>query len=78
MITHRCKELLEYNKKAHIPVAIRYEKWFKNFNINGDYSSWILSNLEWNNEDWDIKYMTNCCRIEYCCFCGKKLKNESE
>ena len=78
MITHRCKELLEYNKKAHIPVAIRYEKWFKNFNINGDYSSWILSNLEWNNEDWDIKYMTNCCRIEYCPFCGEKLENESE
>lgn len=78
MITHRCKELLEYNKKSHIPVAIRYEKWFKNLDINNDYSSWILSCLEWNDEDWDIKYMTNCCRIKYCCFCGEKLENESE
>ena len=33
MITHRCKELLEYNKKSHIPIAIRHEKWFKNFNM---------------------------------------------
>ena len=78
MITHRCKELLEYNKKAHIPVAIRYEKWFKNLDINNDYSSWILSCLEWNDENWDIKYMTNCCRILYCPFCGEKLENESE
>ena len=44
MKTHRCKELLEYNKNSHIPVAIRYEKWFKNLDINNDYPSWILSN----------------------------------
>ena len=78
MITHRCKELLEYNKNSHIPVAIRYEKWFKNCDINGDYPSWLLNHLEWDSEDWDINYMTNCCRILYCPFCGENLKNESE
>lgn len=75
MITHRCKELLEYNKNSHIPVAIRYEKWFKNLDINNDYPSWILSNLEWDSEDWYVKYMTNCCRIKYCPFCGEKLND---
>lgn len=76
MKTHRCKELLEYNKNNHIPVAIRYEKWFKDFDINNDYHSWILSNLKWNDEDWDIKYMTSCCRIKYCPFCGEKLNDK--
>lgn len=75
MITHRCKELLKYNKNSHIPVAIRYEKWFKNFDINNDYPSWILSNLEWDSEDGYIKYMTNCCRIMYCPFCGESLND---
>ena len=73
--THRCKELLEYNKNSYIPVAIRYEKWFKTFDINNDYLSWILSKLEWDNDGF-VKYMTNCCRIEYCPFCGEKLNDK--
>ena len=75
MITHRCKELLEYNKKSHIPVAIRYEKWFNwLLPTTGDYPSWILSCLEWV-DDCDNKYMSNCCRIVYCPFCGEKLND---
>ena len=58
-----------------LSVMKEYEKWFKNFGINNDYPSWILSNLERNNEDWNIRYMTNCCRIVYCPFCGEKLND---
>lgn len=79
MKTHRCKELLEYNKNNQsIPVSIRYGKWLDSFNIDNDYSSWILSRLMWNDEDWDIQYMQKACRIVYCPFCGKKLENKEE
>ena len=79
METHRCKELLEYNKKNQsIPVSIRYGKWFDSFDCEGDYLSWILSRLMWNDEDWDIQYMQKSCRIVYCPFCGKKLENKEE
>lgn len=79
MKTHRCKELLEYNKNNQsTPVSIRYGKWFDNFNYKNDYLSWSLSRLMWNDEDWDIQYMQKMCRIEYCPFCGKKLENREE
>lgn len=79
MKTHRCKELLEYNKNNQgTPVSIRYGKWFDSLNIDNDYSSWILSRLMWNDEDWDIQYMQKSCRIVYCPFCGKKLENKEE
>ena len=79
MKTHRCKELLEYNKNNQgIPVSIRYGKWFDSLNIDNDYLSWILSRLMWNDEDWDIQYMQKACRIVYCPFCGKKLENKEE
>ena len=79
MKTHRCKKLLEYNKNNQgIPVSIRYGKWLDSFNIDNDYSSWILSRLMWNDEDWDIQYMQKSCRIVYCPFCGKKLENKEE
>ena len=69
-ITHRCKELLEYNKGNFKPCAISYEPFIRYIN---DKPTWVLKTLEVNNEDWDIKYMHPMAKIKYCCFCGEKL-----
>lgn len=77
-MTHRCKELLDYNKnyghKHSIPVSIRYEKWFSWYNLDSDYPSWILSNLT-HDAEWGTRSMSKSCRIKYCPFCGEKLKD---
>ena len=70
-ITHRCKELLEYNKKSFKPCSIRYGIW-----LPYDNPSWLLYSLETNDEDWDIKFMHPMIKnIKYCCFCGRKLED---
>lgn len=74
-MTHRCKELLEYNKNSHgVPVSIQHGKWFDKIKIDSDFPSWTLSNLTWDSE-YDVKYMSKACRIKYCPFCGEKLKD---
>lgn len=74
-MTHRCKELLDYNKNSHgVPVSIKYQKWSTIINLESDYPSWILSHLTWDSE-YGFKFMSKACRIEYCPFCGEKLKN---
>lgn len=67
--THRCKELLEYNKNNYKPCAIQYEPWFYNEN-----PTWIIKALETDNE-WYSTYMWHFAKIKYCCFCGKKLED---
>ena len=66
-ITHRCKELLEYNKNNYKPCSIRYEPWGWK-----QKPTWILSSLETDNE-CDTTFMFHSAKIKYCCFCGKKL-----
>ena len=68
--THRCKELLEYNKNNYKPCAIRYEPWMWN-----EKPTWILSSLETDNE-YDTTFMFHSAKIKYCCFCGKNLEKE--
>ena len=71
--THRCKELLEYNKNIFKPCAIQYQPFL---NYIGDKPTWVLKVLESCEEDWDIKYMHPVAKIKYCCFCGEKLNDE--
>ena len=68
--THRCKELLEYNKSNYKPCAIQYGSLLNHFK---EEPSWVFKSLEWSNEDWDIQWMGGIARIKYCPFCGVKL-----
>ena len=74
-ITHRCKELLEYNKGNFKPCAISYEPFFTYLK---DKPTWILKALESSDDDWDIKWMSKMARISYCPFCGRKLNEIRE
>ena len=67
MKTHRCGQLLEYNKHTHKPCTIHYDKW-----LPFDEETWILSSLH-SDSEWLTEYMTNIAKIKYCCFCGEKL-----
>ena len=69
-ITHRCKELLEYNKSIFKPCAIQYEPFIK---YSKDKPTWVLKALDFCSEDWDLKYMDSMAKIKYCPFCGVKL-----
>jgi hypothetical protein len=71
--THRCKELLEYNKNTFKPCAIQYQPFVS---CIGEKPTWILKVLESCEEDWDIKYMDSVAKIKYCCFCGEKLNDK--
>lgn len=66
--THRCKELLEYNKNNFKPCAIRYGTW-----LPYNQPDWLLYSLESSNEDWDISYMHPMAKIKFCPFCAKRL-----
>ena len=48
MITHRCNELLKYNKDTYKPCAIRYEKFLPN-----EPPTWVLSSVHIDSE-WNI------------------------
>lgn len=71
-ITHRCKELLEYNKDNFKPCSISYSQW-----LPYEQPTWLLNTLEWDNEDWDCKFMNSMAKIIFCPFCGVKLDEES-
>ena len=79
MKTHRCKELLKYNKNyklgddACIKYGYQYENSYNKKNKN--YKGWWLNFLEidW---DWDVKFMKPIMAINYCPFCGVKLNVE--
>ena len=66
-ITHRCKELLEYNKNNYKPCSVRYEPWMWN-----QKPTWILNSLETDNE-CDTTFMFHSAKIRFCPFCGIKL-----
>ena len=70
MKTHRCNQLLEYNKHTHKPCSIQLKKWFTM--IPQEKPKWILGALETDLE-WDNSYMWNVAEIDFCPFCGKKL-----
>ena len=71
--THRCKELLKHNKNTYRPCAIQYDTWL-NFSPYDNKYKWILKAMEFNEEDWDVKWMDNITEIKYCPFCSKELK----
>lgn len=71
--THRCKELLEYNKNNYKPCAIQYGSLLNYFKENPP--CWVLKSLEWSSGEWDIQWMGGVARIKYCPFCGKELEN---
>ena len=74
VVTHRCNELLQYNNDNYKPCAIQFDKWFSFFDYDDDHRTWILKTVETNEEDWDIKYLTNVARVRFCPFCGEELK----
>ena len=67
MKTHRCEGSLRNG------VSIRYTTKFKNYNDLYDYEAWRLFKLVVDNE-YDSKYLSHVSEIEFCPFCGKKLK----
>lgn len=71
-ITHRCKELLEYNKDNFKPCSIVFESWFPY-----EEPTWLLNSLE-SDEDWDVQYMHPMAKIKYCPFCAKKLEKKDK
>ena len=70
VVTHRCKELLQYDNNNYKPCAIQFDKWFP---YDDKPRTWILKTVEMCEEDWDIRYLQNAARISYCPFCGEKL-----
>ena len=74
--THRCNALVKKNKdyKKGDITSIFYGYRFDNpYNEkNGEKKEWWLSHLE-HDFDYDTKYMSTICAIEYCPFCGEKL-----
>lgn len=74
VVTHRCNELLQYNNDNYKPCAIQFDKWFPLLDYDDDHRTWILKTVETNEEDWDIKYLTNVARVKFCPFCGEELK----
>ena len=71
VVTHRCKELLQYDNNNYKPCAIQFDKWFP---YDDKPRTWILKTVEMCEEDWDIRYLQNAARIMYCPFCGEKLE----
>ena len=72
VVTHRCKELLEYNQNENTsfkPCAIHFDKWL----LENEPRHWILKSLE-TDFDYDVTYMTNIAIIKHCPFCGEELK----
>ena len=65
--THRCEGSLRNG------VSIRYTTKFKNYNDLYDYETWRLFKLVVDSE-YDSKYLSHVSEIEFCPFCGKKLK----
>lgn len=71
VVTHRCNELLEYNKQPNTsfkPCAIHFDKWI----LEDKPRHWILKTLE-TDFDYDVTFMTNVAIIKNCPFCGEKL-----
>jgi hypothetical protein len=75
MKSHRCKELLEYNKHNWRKIFIRYKKEYDTINMpNNDKISWWLCNVVYSWEDWNTTYTENVCEITHCPFCGEHLE----
>ena len=72
VVTHRCKELLEYDNETYKPCAIQFDQWLP---YNDSPRDWVLKVVETSDEDWDIKYLWGVARIKYCPFCGQKLES---
>lgn len=70
VVTHRCKELLQYDNNNYKPCAIQFDKWFP---YDDNPREWILKVVETSDEDWDIRYLWGVARIKYCPFCGQEL-----
>lgn len=69
VVTHRCDELMRYNKSFYKPCSIQFDRWSLNEN-----RTWVLKTLESDSEDWNVRYMWNVAKIKYCPFCGEELK----
>ena len=71
METHRCEELLEYNKKnAWKPCAIQHRSWLMH-----EPAAWILSSLA-HDDEMSTEFMKDTAKIRFCPFCGTKLATQ--
>lgn len=67
---HKCKQLLEHNKKHNKIKIIKYND--NNFRNDG---YWHLESLVYDC-DWDTYYtLTSSSGISFCPCCGKRLKD---
>ena len=71
MITHRCKELLDYNKNNDKGIFIRKDYQYS-FDVPNNQFGWWLSHIAYDLE-WESTYKEKVCKITYCPFCGKEL-----
>lgn len=67
MTTHRCNELLKYNKDTYKPCAIRYEKFLPH-----EPPTWVLSSVHIDSE-WMTEYLMTIAKIKFCPYCGGEL-----
>lgn len=66
-ITHRCEGSLANE------MSIRYSKQHTMLNISSDYKTWRLFKLTMS-DDYNSYYLSHISPIEFCPFCGKRLK----
>ena len=73
--SHRCQQLLQYNK-YNLPVFIRYG-WRYDFswNVKTEKQGWHLYRV-YEDTDYDSTYPQYVTTIKYCPFCGEELKDE--
>lgn len=72
--THRCTQLLEHNQQnKHTTIRIYYGKLFR-WKEN-EPKKWCLEQLRWDSE-WDTRYMSYVCNVNYCPMCGVRLDED--
>ncbi len=70
--THRCRELLEYNKKnSWKPCAIQYKSMLMH-----EPAAWVISALA-HDDEMISEYMSNFAKVKFCPFCGKRLEENN-
>lgn len=74
-ISHRCKELLEYNKDASTKVCIRKVVKLDMVDKTLHKDKWCLYCTE-DDMDYDVIHLIDVGEIKYCPYCKKELERK--
>ena len=66
MITHRCKNSIKNN------ISIRYTNPYKHTSLSNKEDWWLLKAIQ--DFDYDSFYLQPITTIQYCPFCGERVK----